>query len=86
MPNDTERLNWLEQQFGCGLISDDNDHWAFSGSGVQNVPSGDEPEDIYTSFMVEATEWHNSIREAIDAAMADEAQAGATQEEHADGS
>lgn len=73
---DTERLDWLEQQFGCGLISDDNDHWAFSGSGTQNVPSGEEPEDIMTTFFVEAGEWRNTIREAIDAAMDESAAEG----------
>ena len=64
---DKERLDWLEEQAGAGLVSDDNGHWAVSFVGMQNVPEGTEPQDIATNFFVEAKEWRDSIREAIDA-------------------
>lgn len=68
MATDTERIDWFEKEaFGCALISDDNGHWAVSGDGMQNVPSSGRPEDIQTTFFVEADRWHPSIREAIDA-------------------
>ncbi len=72
--NDTERLDWLQQQDGCGLISDDAGRWAVACSGVQNVPDGDEASDIATSFFVKALEWRTTVREAIDAAIAEEEQ------------
>ena len=62
---DKERLDWMEEQFGCGLISDDNGHWAFSYSGFQNVVTG-WPKDVETTFFVEAKDWKASIRAAID--------------------
>lgn len=70
---DTEMLNWLQTQFGVGLIHDDNGHWAVSTSGMQNVPEGPEPEFISSSFWVEPYEWKNSVREAIESAMKEEA-------------
>lgn len=75
MRTDAERLDWLEKYFGGGLISDDNGHWAVSGAGMQNVPSGDKPEYIAVTNFVEAEEWHSNIRDALDAAM-DEDNAG----------
>jgi hypothetical protein len=70
---DTDRLNWIEQlaEQGCcpALINDDNGHWAVSFSNIQNVPKGPEPEDVDTTFFVDAKEWKNSIREAIDFAI-----------------
>jgi hypothetical protein len=36
--NDMGRLDWLENQQVCALVSDDNGHWAFVCSGFQNVP------------------------------------------------
>jgi hypothetical protein len=39
---DTERLDWIEANFGIALLDDDNGHWAVSGSGMQNVPEGEE--------------------------------------------
>ncbi len=66
---DTQRLDWLEAQEGSGLISDDNGHWAVSGDGAQNVPCGVDPEGIWTTL------WRNSVREAIDAAIAREEEA-----------
>jgi hypothetical protein len=71
MKTDTELLDWLDKMkhLGFGLINDDNGHWAVSGSGMQNCPMGDEPEDIQTTFFVEAGKWKNSVREAIQAAI-----------------
>lgn len=71
MVTDTERLDWLEQQEGFGLISDDFGHWAVSGDGMQNIPEGqrEDPKELSTSFIVEGPAWKDSIREAIDAAM-----------------
>ena len=67
--NDTERLDWLESHFGFGLISDDNGHWAVAGDGVQTCPDGPEPQEIDTTFFVEADKWKDSVREAIDEAV-----------------
>lgn len=66
------RIEWLEayvKQGGCpGLINDDNGHWAVSDTGMQDMPDEDEPRGVSTvSFFVEAGEWRNSVREAIDA-------------------
>lgn len=75
---DKERLDWLEKRVetgACpGLINDDNGHWAVSFEGIQtiqfrNVPDTD-PCDIQTTFFVFARAWKDSIREAIDFAIA----------------
>lgn len=66
---DSERINWLEKQNGFSLVSDDAGRWAVVTSGIQNIPNLDNPIDIETSFWIEASEWKNSIREAIDEAM-----------------
>jgi hypothetical protein len=68
---DTERLDWLEQNQGAALVSDDDCHWAVSVTGVQNIPYNT-PADIQTSFLVKKHEWHPTIRAAIDAAIAEE--------------
>lgn len=68
---DSERLDWLEKQDGCGLISDDAGHWAVSTCGFQNVPI-DAPCDISSQFFVLKHEWRPTIREAIDAAVAEQ--------------
>jgi hypothetical protein len=59
-----EGMDWLEQQEGCALISDDFGHWAVSGDGMQNIPENP-PDDIVTAFMVDKEQWKPSIREAI---------------------
>ena len=64
---DTELLDWMGQQDGCALISDDNGHWVFTGEGFQNVVDGG-PKDVQTTFFIEASQWKNSVREAIQAA------------------
>jgi hypothetical protein len=66
---DTDRLNWMRKQFGCGLISDDNGHWAVSSCGWQNVVAGEQPQDVYSTFIVDGKDWKNSLRKAIDYAM-----------------
>ena len=66
---DTERLDRLEKAFGFALISDDNGHFACVSDGFQACPVGDDPEDMQTTFWVEKDQWHDTIREAIDAAM-----------------
>ncbi len=71
---DTERLDWLEQKQGFGLISDDFGHWAVSGDGMQNIPAewtndNPDPGDIDTSFFVVKEKWCKTIREAIDVAI-----------------
>ena len=65
--SDTELLDWLDVDYGAGLISDDAGRWVVSESGMQNVP--DKAIDISTSFFIEAGDWRNSIREAIKVAM-----------------
>ncbi len=71
MRTDTELLNDLEQlalNGDCpGIINDDNGHWAVTGDGMQNCVAGDDPQDVQTTFFVEAKQWRNTIREAIDA-------------------
>lgn len=69
---DTDRINWLEKNFGIALLDDDNGHWAISGSGMQNVPDGDLPQDIWTSFHVRPDEWTETVRAAIDRAMGED--------------
>jgi hypothetical protein len=66
---DTERINWLEEQEGWALVSDDAGRWAVTTSGMQNVPDSDKAIDINTTFWIEADEWKNNIRQAIDFAM-----------------
>lgn len=66
---DKERIDWLEKQEGFSLISDDAGRWAVVTSGMQNVPDSDELTDISTTFWIEANEWKDSIREAIDSAI-----------------
>jgi hypothetical protein len=47
------------------LLNDDNGHWAVTFEGFQAVPTGNNPEDIETTFFVEAADWKDSIREAL---------------------
>lgn len=69
---DTERLDWLEkEQNGLALVHDDNQHWAVAFCGAQNVIMGDEPGDLRTSYSVEKGKFRRTIREAIDAAVAE---------------
>jgi len=69
MTTDSELIDWLENEQGSALVSDDFGHWAVSNSGFQNVPDNiDIPNDIQTTFFIKAEEWKPSIREAIQAA------------------
>jgi len=69
---DSERIDWLESQCGSSLICDDNGRWAVAVSGWQNLQDGDgvfiteRAIDIQTTFCIDADEWKDSIREAID--------------------
>lgn len=59
----------LEELAKIGLcpnvLNDDNGHWAVKFDGYQNVVYGDKPEDVTTTFFVEAKEWKNNIYEAL---------------------
>ena len=71
--NDTDRINWLEKQTRKGacpaLVYDDNGHWALSWTGMQNVVTGKNGKEVWTSFHVPAKDWKPTIRKAIDAAI-----------------
>ena len=66
---DKERLDWLENQHGAGLISDDNGRWAVLYDGIQNCVSGKKASDVSTSFFGAKKVWKTSTRRAIDYAM-----------------
>ncbi len=67
--SDKELLDWLESDYGAGLISDDAGRWVVSEAGMQNMPDPDKATNISTSFFIEAEDWRSSIREAIKTAM-----------------
>jgi hypothetical protein len=48
-----------------GLLYDDNGHWALALEGTQNVPIGDNAQDIATQFFVSANDWAESAPLAI---------------------
>ena len=53
-----EVIEKLADEGHCpGLIYDDNGHWALSLEGAQDVPIGPDPQDIATSFFVNADMW-----------------------------
>ena len=58
-----ERL--VNEGFCTGLLFDDNGHWALVNDGMQNVPIGDEPEYIATTFFVEKELWCDTAPLAI---------------------
>ncbi len=70
MPTDTERIDALIRLAGEGdcpaLLNDDNGHWAVTSDGFQTMPRGEEPGDIETAFYVEAGDWFDDPRAAID--------------------
>jgi hypothetical protein len=66
--NDTDRLNWLEQNQGAALVSDDDQHWAVVVNGFQDCPM-ETPADISTTFWIKKDDWKPTVREAIDAAI-----------------
>jgi hypothetical protein len=58
-----EQLSRLGQ---CpNLLNDDNGHWAVTCDGYQNVVFGDQPEDVETTFYVDAKYWKNTPKEAL---------------------
>lgn len=63
----SELIDWLEQQQGSALVSDDCGHWAVATDGMQNVPKKT-PADIQTTFFIMKNEWKKTIRAAIEAA------------------
>lgn len=69
--SDTELLDSLERLVdsgGCpGVINDDNGRWAVTDDGMQNCLVGNIPQDLSTTFWIEARKFRVSIREAIDA-------------------
>lgn len=71
---DAELLDWLQEQDGYGLISDDFGRWAVSTSGMQPIPDGIEnhPVDLHTTHFAQAAEWKPTVREAINFAIDDE--------------
>jgi hypothetical protein len=71
MRADAERLNWLQENEGCNLISDDGGKWALSTMGMQPVPDeGGFTEEVEIVSIVQPGEWRESVRAAIDAARA----------------
>lgn len=51
--------------FCPNLLNDDNGHWAVKFDGFQEVPMGDDSEDISTTCFVEADWWKDSIYDAL---------------------
>jgi hypothetical protein len=58
--DELSKLGWCPS-----LLYDDNGHWAISTTGFQNVPEGDDPEDIEIFNIVKKEQWENSPREAL---------------------
>lgn len=69
---DKVRLDWLGHQPGVALINDDDGYWAVSGDGFQNVRVNNQGP-LETSFYVEQEQFRDSVRAAIDAAIAQSA-------------
>lgn len=62
-----KKLQELSEEGACPcLLNDDNGHWALTFEGYQDVPMGDKPIDINTSFFVEKKYWKNTIDKAIE--------------------
>lgn len=66
---DKARLDWLQNNPGCNLISDDGCRWAVSTGGFQPIPErgGFKDAASITSF-IESREWRRGVRAAIDLA------------------
>lgn len=47
------------------LLYDDNGLWAVTGDGYQTVVYGDEPQDVESSFFIEASQWKPTPKEAL---------------------
>lgn len=75
---DALRLDWIQENYGCNLISDDGGKWALSTSGMQPVPEeGGFTETVGIHSIVGPEEWRESVRAAIDAAIAADAEGAA---------
>ena len=73
MNKDTRRINWLSKKFGYGLIDDDQGHVALVFDGWQSLgTTGKGSWDLETSFLIKKKEFHNTVRQAIDARMKEE--------------
>jgi hypothetical protein len=61
-----EVVEKLTDEGNCpGLLFDDNGHWALSLEGAQDVPIGPDPQDIATTFFIEADMWADTVPLAI---------------------
>lgn len=47
------------------LMNDDNGHWALVFDGFQNVPLGNDPDDISSCVWIERKYWKDNIRGAV---------------------
>jgi len=47
------------------LLYDDNGRWAVVSDGYQNTVFGDEPQDVTTTFSINASEWKETPRKAL---------------------
>lgn len=47
------------------LVNDDEGRWAVSFEGYQEVVLSDVPQDLHTSFFIEAKQWDSDIRKAL---------------------
>lgn len=63
---DTERLDWLQDQSGCALLTDNIGDWTVSCDSFQQ---NDGPTDATMTFFIYKGNWSNTIRGAIDAAI-----------------
>ena len=70
---DTDRLDWLERVGdGIAVVHDDHSQWAVAYEGVQYVRLS-EGEDFSTSYFVDGSAFRDTLREAIDHAIEEEA-------------
>ena len=67
---DAERLDWIEKNPGCNLVSDDGERWGWSTGGMQPVPEeGGFTEMVGITSLIEPGDWRIGARAALDAAM-----------------
>lgn len=74
---DAGRLDWMDdinrRGWAPAIVNDDGGHYAFSDSGMSPVPEeGGHKEPVSITAFVEPHMWRGTIREAIDAAMAED--------------
>ncbi len=62
-----KRLNELTEKGFCpALIFDDDGRWALVFDGAQNVNFTDEPQNMASTFFIEAEFWKDTIEEAVE--------------------